>query len=74
MRLFLAVNLPEDIRSYLFSLQNHFSGNIKFVKKENIHITLLFLGEVESLDFVDRLGFDFKAFDAKLEEIDYFPY
>ncbi len=50
MRIFIAVELPEEIRKTLFSLvptKFPFDG-VNVVAQENLHITLKFLGEVES--------------------------
>lgn len=48
IRLFVAVELPEDLRTSIAGLSRFFShADIKPVKKENIHLTLKFLGEVE---------------------------
>jgi len=46
MRLFVAIQLPDDVQNYLLSLQKLFmnAGEITFVKES--HLTLKFLGEV----------------------------
>lgn len=55
-RIFIAINLPEEIIVKLASVQQEIIGmypeNLgmkvaKWVKKENLHITLCFIGEVE---------------------------
>lgn len=55
MRLFIAVNLNEEIRNYLSDaiqkLQIKASGG-NFSHRENLHLTLVFLGEVSP----ERLG------------------
>lgn len=48
MRAFIAINIPEEVKEEIWK---KFSGKlsrrgIKAVEKENLHITLLFLGEV----------------------------
>jgi len=55
MRLFIAINLNEEIKDYLTAaiqeLKRHAEkGN--FTRRENLHLTLVFLGEVGA----DRLG------------------
>jgi 2'-5' RNA ligase len=52
-RLFIAINLPEGIKRKLIEWQNetstHFgynSGEVNWVRKENLHITLVFIGYV----------------------------
>jgi 2'-5' RNA ligase len=47
-RLFLAIAIPPQIRSALAACKVAFSlHGLSWVKEENLHITLLFLGEVE---------------------------
>ena len=51
MRLFIAIEIPEGIRSDLASLLQEFRGiapQVKWVRPENLHVTLKFLGETES--------------------------
>ena len=48
MRAFIAIDLPEGIRNRIGELQEELKQckvNVKFVEKENLHVTLLFLGE-----------------------------
>jgi 2'-5' RNA ligase len=50
MRLFIAVEIPEEIRKKLFSMREKISeeaAKIKWVEENNIHMTLKFLGEVD---------------------------
>lgn len=49
MRLFIGIPLEKKLVNEIYSLYNKFKNlkNAKFVKKENLHITLKFLGEVE---------------------------
>ncbi len=55
-RIFIAINLPEEIKEELEKLKKEINslypaewrrGLVKWVKKENLHITLLFIGAVE---------------------------
>lgn len=49
MRCFIAIELPEDIKIFidkLFNLKSSVDG-VNLVKKENLHLTLKFLGEIE---------------------------
>jgi len=53
MRTFIAVELPADVRSRLTSLQQAIGrsgADVKWVEAENLHVTLLFLGEVDERD------------------------
>jgi RNA 2',3'-cyclic 3'-phosphodiesterase len=48
MRLFISINIPEDIKDSVTNFQkelNKAGGDVKWVEKENLHITLKFIGE-----------------------------
>ncbi len=46
-RVFIAINLPEDIKNELISFQKKWPNlPCRWTKKENLHITLLFLGHL----------------------------
>ncbi len=50
MRLFWAINLPEEIKERLWRIQTLLQGagaDARWVEKENLHLTVQFLGEVE---------------------------
>jgi len=50
VRTFLALPLPASLRSYLFELPRHITNSqdkINWVRSENIHITLIFLGDTD---------------------------
>lgn len=49
MRTFIAIELPEKIKTALSSIQNQLKttgADVKWVKEENIHLTLKFLGGI----------------------------
>jgi 2'-5' RNA ligase len=52
MRLFVALTLPEIVRERLAGLANGLPG-ARWVKPENLHLTLRFLGEVDNLAAAD---------------------
>ena len=55
IRTFIAVDLSEGIKDQLVGLQESLAeqgGDVKWVQPKNMHLTLLFLGEVEQLDLV----------------------
>lgn len=55
MRVFIAIDLPEDIKEKISSFYKDVKGvNGKFVEKENLHITLKFLGELQP-NFVEKI-------------------
>lgn len=80
MRLFIAVNLPKEVKDYLWQLKEeyHGLGKIKFTPKKDYHITLKFLGEVKE----DRLeeikqrlsNVHLNSFTASLYELGHFNY
>ena len=77
MRLFIAIDLPEDIKVELRNLQKEFKGQGKFYFVKDFHLTLKFLGEVEENkveEIKDRLK-DIKVgkFDLMLQDLGSFP-
>jgi 2'-5' RNA ligase len=55
IRTFIAVDLVAGIKDRLVALQETLAeqgGDVKWVRRESMHLTLLFLGEVEQLDVV----------------------
>jgi RNA 2',3'-cyclic 3'-phosphodiesterase len=55
MRTFIAVDLSRGIKDRLTALQEkfgHSDSGVKWTRPENMHLTLLFLGEVEELEIV----------------------
>jgi RNA 2',3'-cyclic 3'-phosphodiesterase len=55
-RTFLGIDVGEKIRARLIALQEELApiaGDVKWVEPENLHITLLFLGEVEGRESID---------------------
>jgi len=46
-RIFIAINLPKEVKKRLTYIQDKYPElPIKWTKKENLHITLVFIGEV----------------------------
>lgn len=91
-RIFIAINLPKDIKNKLEECQNKTenlfasyqnedsgTGPIRWTKKENLHITLLFLGYLSNEEFLEVLGIIKKAaqgikpFSINLNKICYGP-
>ncbi|GAB4030337.1 MAG: RNA 2',3'-cyclic phosphodiesterase [Elusimicrobiota bacterium] len=72
MRSFLAINFPEDFKERLSEELAFLSGEkLKRVKKENIHITLFFMGQALSLNDKERFlslmeGLNFPSFDLSI--------
>lgn len=76
MRLFIAIELPEEVKDYLIELQKQFTDiKAKFVRKEQMHLTLKFLGETEKLDEIKEKLSEVKTepFETALSELGVFP-
>jgi RNA 2',3'-cyclic 3'-phosphodiesterase len=78
MRVFISVDLPKEGRDELYRIQkliNPSLAKIKWVPKKNIHLTLKFIGEVESIDEIhERLSkIKFNPFQVNLGEFGFFP-
>ncbi len=80
-RIFFAVNLPENVKEELFSYQEEtkrsLDRGVRWVEKENLHITLLFLGSVkkEKLESViaETRKITEEPIDVSLKKISYIP-
>lgn len=83
MRIFLAINLPSEMKNYLEAIQVKLAKNnkqvkIKWVEKENLHLTLFFLGEQKPAvadDLAKRLKriIKIKPFKLTLGQLGAFP-
>lgn len=75
-RIFIAINLPLEIKQELWQIQKKFKKwPVKLVPVENLHITLAFLGnlwpqEIEELkQTIFRVGDRFKKFEIRLTKV-----
>lgn len=82
IRTFIAVELSKGIKDQLTGLQESLaenSGEVKWVRPESMHLTLLFLGEVEQLDVVgicrvvQSRSRKHKSFQLETEGVGAFP-
>lgn len=80
MRLFTAIELPEEIKDYLFSIKDEFNrdlAKVNWVAKSKLHITLKFLGEVNEkilpgiIEKLKKIKFD--SFELELDNLGIFP-
>ncbi len=75
MRCFIAIDIPYF--DSIASLQRSIEGRVKLVEKENIHITLKFLGEVshETLEKIEKIvrGCIPQKYNLRLKGIGFFP-
>jgi 2'-5' RNA ligase len=79
-RLFIAINLPEGVKEELARLQSMWPElGAKWTKKNNLHITLFFLGPVveqkipELLKIMEETVQSNKAFEIKFDHVVYGP-
>lgn len=82
MRAFVAIELSDEIKGCLSQAQSHlkYSGaDVKWVEKENIHLTLKFLGDITE-DKAKKVGTmlegiasSAKPFELTLKDIGAFP-
>jgi len=80
MRVFIAVDLPNEVRKALADVQNELrplSNSVRWVAPESIHITLKFIGEMpeKRLEDVDTelRGFTWKPFTITVRSVGFFP-
>ena len=79
-RIFIAINLPENIKKTFLNYQaDLLDFPIKWTKKENMHITLIFIGYVKDenipkiCEAVKQVSIRHKSFRVNLNEICYGP-
>ncbi len=76
MRLFLAIDIPEEIKEEISKFQGQLKmKGIKLVEKENLHITVKFLGEIdeETLKEILNLDLSIQPVKIKLKTLGTFP-
>jgi len=79
MRLFVAVELPKEIKDTLYEFQKELKPFVKanFVHKKNLHLTLKFFGEIqpeEVKEIQERLDkIKLSRFNLDLDEVGFFP-
>lgn len=81
MRLFIAIEIPENIKEFLLKIIpiNLPLDGVNVVQKQNLHITLKFLGEVEESLIPDiketlkSISGEFSAFTLKITRPGVFP-
>jgi len=83
IRTFIAVDVDDDTRDRLILLQERLAAHggdaVKWVEPDNLHVTLLFLGEVEDREViavcrtVSRVCAEHDAFTMSVEKVGCFP-
>lgn len=79
-RIFIAINLPEKIKENLVSYQRKWPElPVRWTKKDNLHITLVFIGYVkdeeipEICNIVEKIAEKNTSFSINLNKIIYAP-
>ncbi|MFA5431635.1 MAG: RNA 2',3'-cyclic phosphodiesterase [Candidatus Paceibacterota bacterium] len=87
-RIFISINLPENIKNKLVAYQEEMARSfinsndfcpIKWTKKYNLHITLLFIGYVELeelvplIERIEKVATNHGSFAVDLKSISYGP-
>jgi len=87
-RIFIAINLPQEIKSQLQEIEKELEKlfpselsreMVRWVKKDNLHITLLFVGQVDEIkipqiyQIVQNISQNEFPFSLKLEKVTYGP-
>ena len=77
MRLFVAIDIPEDIKKEIRSIQNKLPNFLgKKTEIKNLHLTLKFLGEISEdklKDIKERLRkIKFNQFEAEIDKVGVF--
>src|SRR3989344_737476 len=81
VKVFTALDLPLEVKDYLFELERKLKdtklAKVKWTNKKNLHITLKFLGDVSEKE-IEKLKLKFKdikhsKFKLKLKQLGYYP-
>ena len=85
MRLFIAIDIDDEVKNALSNLQKQVQNqvdirknDVKWVNPENIHLTLKFLGEVKDdkvpglCNIIKDVAGQFENFDLEIQQLGYF--
>lgn len=82
MRCFLAIEIPEEVKEKIILLQREIekcNADLKFVEKENLHLTIKFFGEInnekvlEIEKAIENVVNGIKKFEIEVSSIGVFP-
>src|SRR3989338_3133701 len=82
MRAFIAIDIGENLKNKLSQIQENLKEcdlDFKWVKPENLHLTLKFLGEIEEKKLleikkiIEETAFSQKSFKLSFETFGFFP-
>lgn len=78
-RIFIAIALPEDFRLQLIQIQDRYHLPVSWVQADNLHVTVLFLGAVQSENVyqiireVERVAKKHQPFTLNFGQVRYGP-
>ena len=82
VRLFIGIFIPENLKDKTVSIQNELSRlpiKCKFVERENLHISLSFVGEVSDSEAekiaakLDSICATYKKFEVRISDVKLIP-
>lgn len=82
MRTFIAIDIPDELKEKIYNAfknERQRVKGVKWVEKENLHLTLKFLGEIkeekikEIEKILDEIPNKFRSFEVSLGELGGFP-
>jgi len=82
MRAFIAIDLPEEIKSKIAELEDDLKRcdlAFRWVRPENLHLTLKFLGNIDQeqiskiKEAITKISGKFTAFQVSLSDFGFFP-
>ena len=80
MRTFISIDLPKEIKDYLYELQNKLKtlpAKVKWTSKKTLHQCLFFIGEINEnklQQIKEKLNkIKFKTFEVYLDKLGFFP-
>lgn len=72
IRLFVAIDLPEDVKDDLSQIKMGIAG-AKWMERDQMHLTLRFIGEVDGIQFKELANLlseiEFKQFEIRLNGV-----
>jgi 2'-5' RNA ligase len=79
-RIFIAINLSDRIKKRIVEVTQKWAGlPVRWTKKDNLHITLVFIGYVDNEEMleicqtVQRIGQKSQSFEIKLKQVCFGP-
>jgi len=80
MRVFLGIDIPNELKQKIIYVQNRFSDfDIKFVEPENLHFNLKFFGDIDEekveklKEVLEKISKQFQPFEVNISGLGTFP-